>query len=48
MTKVATIDRRKVLSLLLAAAMVTATVMAMIVPRVARAAKAKASRGRSR
>ena len=38
MTKVATIDKRRILSLVAAAAMVIVTVMAMIVPRVARAA----------
>ena len=35
MTKVATIDMRKYVSFVVAAAMVIATVMAMIVPRVA-------------
>ena len=39
MTKVATIDKRKVLGLVMVAAMVIATVMAMIVPRVAMAAE---------
>jgi hypothetical protein len=38
MTRLAKIDRRKALSLLLAGAMVTATVMSMIVPRVTQAA----------
>jgi hypothetical protein len=39
MTKVATIDRRRFVSLVIAAAMVIATVMAMIVPRVTMAAE---------
>ena len=39
MTEVATIDKRKVLCLVMVAAMVIATVMAMIAPRVARAAE---------
>jgi hypothetical protein len=37
MTRVATIDKRRILSLVVAAAMVIVTVMAMIAPRVARA-----------
>jgi hypothetical protein len=39
MTKVATVDKRRILSLIAAAAMVIVTVMAMIVPRVAMAAE---------